>query len=122
VIDAVIAGNVSRAIDRLRSMFAEDKSAEYSVVGAFAFHFRRMFSAKVMLEKGIRPAEIANRLRIWSNKEGFFLRLRQMSLRRLGENLQQLAETDYAIKTGQTKPQVAIEQLILKLAGDPGMP
>ena len=118
VIDAVIAGNVSRAIDRLRSMFAEDKSAEYSVVGAFAFHFRRMFSAKVMLEKGIRSAEIANRLRIWSNKEGFFLHLRQMSLKQLGENLQQLAETDYAIKTGQTKPQVAVEQLVLKLTAN----
>lgn len=121
VIDAIIAGNVAKAINRMRSMFAEDKSAGYTVVGAFAFHFRRMFNAKVLLEKGVRPAEIANRLRIWSNKDDFFLQLRKLSLKRLGENLRWLAETDYAIKTGQTKPQVAIEQLVLKLAASPDM-
>jgi len=116
VIDAVTVGNVAKAIDRLRNMFAEDKSAGYKVVGAFAFHFRRMFSAKVLLEKGLRPAEIANRLRIWSNKDAFFLQLRKLSLKQLGENLQRLAKMDFQIKTGQTKPRVAVEQLVLKLA------
>jgi DNA polymerase-3 subunit delta len=116
VIDACLAGDVSEAVTRLRNMFAEDKSAEHTVVGAFAFHFRRMFNAKVMLEEGIRPADIGNRLRIWSNKDSFFLQLRKLSLKQLGENLQQLANIDYAIKTGRTKPQVAIEQLVLKLA------
>ncbi len=116
VIDACLAGDVARAVDRLRNMFAEDKSAEYTVVGAFAFHFRRMFNAKVMLEEGVRPAEIADRLRIWSNKDGFFLQVRKLPLKQLGENLQRLADIDYAIKTGRTKAKVAIEQLVLKLA------
>ena len=115
VIDACLVGDVAKAVDRLRSMFAEDKSAEYTVVGAFAFHFRRMFNAKVLLEKSVRPAEIANRLRIWSNKDSFFLQLRKLSLKQLGENLQHLADIDYAIKTGRTKAKVAIEQLVLKL-------
>jgi len=113
VIDACLAGKPAAAVDRLRSMFAEDKSTAFSVVGAFAFHFRRMFNAKVMLEEGTRPAEIANRLRIWSNKDGFFTQLRKMSLSRIGTILQQLAATDYAIKTGRTKANVAIEQLVL---------
>jgi DNA polymerase III delta subunit len=95
-------------------MFAEDKSAEYTVVGAFAFHFRRMFKAKVMLEEGMRPADIVPRLRIWSNKDSFFLQLRRMPLKKIGDILQQLADIDYAIKTGRTKTQVAIEQLVLK--------
>ena len=116
VIDACLAGDVAKAVDRLRNMFAEDKSTEYTVVGAFAFHFRRMFNAKVLLEEGIRPAEITNRLRIWSNKDGFFLQVRKLSLKQLGENLQQLTNIDYAIKTGRTKAQVAIEQTVLKLA------
>jgi DNA polymerase-3 subunit delta len=116
VIDAVVAGNVTEAIDRLRSMFAEDKSAEYTVVGAFAFHFRRMFNAKVMLEEGVRPAEIISRLRIWSNKDSFFLQLRKIPLRRIGQIIQKLADIDYAIKTGKTKAHVAIEQLVLELA------
>ncbi|MFB0554840.1 MAG: DNA polymerase III subunit delta [Phycisphaerae bacterium] len=116
VIDAVIAGNPGRAVERLRGMFAKDKSAEFTVVGAFAFHFRRMFDAKVLLNKGVRSGEVANRFRIWSNRDRFFAQLRQMSLKQIGEYLQQLAETDYAIKTGQTKAKVAMEQLVLKLA------
>jgi DNA polymerase-3 subunit delta len=116
VIDAVIAGNPGRAVERLRGMFAQDKSTEFSVVGAFAFHFRRMFDAKVLLNKGVRSGEVASRFRIWSNKDRFFEQLRQLSLKQIGEYLQQLGETDYAIKTGRTKAPVAVEQLVLKLA------
>ena len=116
VIDACLAGNVTRAVERLRSMFADDRTAEYTVVGAFAFHLRRMFSAKVLLEEGIRPAEIARRLRIWSSKDSFFLQLRRVSLKQIGEGLQKLAETDYAIKTGRAQARVAAEQLVLGLA------
>ncbi len=115
VIDACLAGNVARTVDRLRNMFADDRTAQFSVVGAFAFHFRRMFNAKVLLEKGVRSDEIANRLRIWSNKDSFFAQLRKMTLKQIGDNLQQLAATDYAIKTGRTKAEVAVEQLVLKL-------
>ncbi|MHC4624799.1 MAG: DNA polymerase III subunit delta [Planctomycetota bacterium] len=116
VIDAVTAGRKGQAIDRLRKMFAEDKSAEYTTVGAFAYHFRRMFNAKVMLEEGCYPNEIASRLRIYGNRDSFFSQLRRMPLKRIGDVLVQLAEIDYAIKTGRTKTQVAIEQLVLRLA------
>lgn len=116
VIDAVTAGNVAGAVERLRNMFAEDKSAEYTVVGAFAFHFRRLFNAKVLLEKGVHQSEVVKNLRIWSGQDSFFSQLRKMSLKQLGENLQRLAEMDYAIKTGRTKADVAAEQLVLRLA------
>jgi DNA polymerase-3 subunit delta len=116
VIDAVIAGNPGQAVECLRSMFAQDKSTEYTIVGAFAFHIRRMFEAKVLLNKGSRPGEIANRCRIWKNKDKFFVQLKKISLKQIGEYLQQLAETDYAIKTGRAKAPVAMEQLVLKLA------
>jgi DNA polymerase III delta subunit len=96
-------------------MFASDKSTEFTVVGAFAYHLRRMFNAKVLLEKGVRQAEITNQLRIWGNKDSFFAQLRKMTLKQIGDGIQQLAGIDYAIKTGRTKPQVAIEQLVLKL-------
>ncbi|MDH4238985.1 MAG: DNA polymerase III subunit delta [Phycisphaerae bacterium] len=115
VIDKCLAGDAGAAVERLRNMFASDKSTEFSVVGAFAFHFRRMFNAKVLLEKGVRQAEIINQLRIWGNKDSFFSQLRKMSLKQIGDGIQQLAEIDYAIKTGRTKPQVAIEQLVLRL-------
>ncbi len=116
VIDAVIAGDQGRAAERLRAMFAQDKSAEFSVVGAFAYHFRRMFNAKVLLDKGLRTHEIAKRFNIWSGKDKFFAQLRKMSLEQIGGYLQQLAQTDYAVKTGRTKAPVAMEQFILQLS------
>ncbi len=116
VIEAMISGNRLGAIARLRNMFEEDKSAEYTVVGAFAYHLRRMFSAKVMLERGAGAKEVADKLRIWSNKERFFGQLRQASLEQLGKYIEDLAAIDYAVKTGQAKTQVAMEQLVLKLA------
>lgn len=115
VIDSCLAGNVAEAVARLRNTFAQDKSAEYTIVGAFAFHFRRMFNAKVLLEKGHNTSEIAKRLRIWSNKDALFTQLHQMNLEQIGSNLQRLAEIDFEIKTGRAKAEVAIEQLVLGL-------
>jgi DNA polymerase-3 subunit delta len=116
VIDACLAGNVAQAMERLRNMFAEDKSAEYTVVGAFAFHLRRMFGAKALLEKGLSASDIVERLRIRGNRDGFFSQVRKMSLKQIGSAIQNLAAIDYAIKTGQTKAEVAIEQLVIRLA------
>ncbi|MBN1393391.1 MAG: DNA polymerase III subunit delta [Sedimentisphaerales bacterium] len=117
VIDAIMAGDIAQATRRLRIMFAEDKTAEYTVIGAFAYHFRRMFNAKVMLEKGDSAAEISKGLNLWGDRaKSFFAQLRRMSLRQIGDILQQLAATDYAIKTGQAKAEAATEQLVLRLA------
>ncbi|MHC4361148.1 MAG: DNA polymerase III subunit delta [Planctomycetota bacterium] len=115
-IDAIITGNLAEAIDRLRRMFEADRSAEYTFVGAFAFHFRKMFNAKVLLEKGVNTSKIAKRLGIWYSQEDFFAQLRKVSIEQLGRNLQLLGETDYAIKTGRAQPRVAAEQLVFKLA------
>lgn len=122
VIDAVTAGDTGQAVKRLRNMFEEDKDAEYSAVGAFAFHVRRMFQAKAMLEKRTNPGEIVGRLRIWSNKDRFFAQLQRMSLEQIAALLEELAAIDYATKTGQAQAPVAIEQLVLKLAGATGSP
>jgi DNA polymerase III delta subunit len=93
-----------------------DKSAEYTVVGAFAFHLRRMFNARVLMDKRVHTSQIAKQLRIWGNVDGFFAQVRRLSLERIGEILARLADIDYAIKTGRTTARVAIEQLVLNLA------
>jgi len=117
VIDALTDGNAATAVQRLRDMFAEDRDSEYTVVGAFAFHFRRMFNAKVLMEKGMGQDEIAKHLGIWGNRDEFFTRLRKISLKQIGRYIQYLAETDYAIKTGRSNVQIEMEQFVLKLAG-----
>lgn len=115
VIDAITAGDMGTAIERLRNMFAADKSAEYTVVGAFAYHFRRMFTAKTLLAKGMAQRQVIGQLRIWGNVDGFFRQLGRMSLEKIAAVLCELARIDYASKTGQATCRVAIEQLVVKL-------
>ncbi|MCL5282183.1 MAG: DNA polymerase III subunit delta [Planctomycetes bacterium] len=117
VIDAMIGGHAGQAVSRLRNMFEEDKSAEYTAVGAFAFHLRRMFQAKTLLEKRTYPDAIAKQLRIWSNKDRFFAQLQRISLVQIAALLEELAAVDHATKTGQGQAPILIEQLVLRLAG-----
>jgi len=116
VIDTVLSGDTSKAITKLREMFLNDRSAEFTFIGAFAYLIRKMFNAKAMLDKGEKPYYIAEKLNIWSNKEAIFSQLRKVKLETLGSTLQHLADIDYAVKTGQTNVTVAAEQLVLRLA------
>jgi DNA polymerase III subunit delta len=116
VIDSCLQRKTGPAIERLRKMFAEDKSAEYTTIGAMAFHIRRMFTAKKLLMEGQALYDIAGKVRIWNNKDSFFAQIRRLSLNQIGDQLKILAQTDYAIKRGQAQPRIAIEQFVLQLS------
>ncbi len=114
VIDAMVAGQTGAALSRLRNMFAEDKNAQYTAVGAFAFHFRKMFNAKALLSQGKSIPDVTKALRIWGKTDQFYAQIRKISLEQISQIIQQLASIDHQIKTGQTRAAVAIEQLVLK--------
>jgi DNA polymerase-3 subunit delta len=116
VIESCLQRKTGPAIERLRKMFAEDKSAEYTTIGAFAYHIRRMFAAKKLLLEGHSQYDVAGKLRIWNNKESLFAQIKRLSLKQIGDQIQLLAATDYAIKRGQAQPRIAIEQFVLQLA------
>ncbi|MGD0572094.1 MAG: DNA polymerase III subunit delta [Sedimentisphaerales bacterium] len=116
VIESCLQRKTGPAIERLRKMFAEDKSAEYTTIGAFAYHIRRLFTAKKMLDEGCSQYDVAGKARIFYNKEAHFALLKRLTLRQLGDQIVRLAETDYAIKRGQAQPRIAIEQFVLQLA------
>ncbi len=115
VIDLMTAGNTGGAVERLRNMFANDKSSEFTALGAFAFHFRRMFKAKRMLEKGGNANQVAGQLRIFGDRDAFFRQVRKVSLEWIGAILSELARIDHAVKTGAMTGKVAIEQLVFKV-------
>jgi DNA polymerase-3 subunit delta len=114
IIDSCLQHKPAPAIEHLRKMFADDKDTEYTAVGAFAYHFRKLFTAKKMLQEGVPQNDIAKKLRLWKDEN--FTLLRRISLKQIGDQIQRLAEIDYAIKRGQAQPRVAIEQLVLRLA------
>jgi DNA polymerase III subunit delta len=116
VIESCLQRKTGPAIERLRKMFAEDKSAEYTTIGAFAYHIRRLFTAKKMLDEGCSQYEIVGKARIFYNKDEHFALLKRLTLNQIGDQLKILAQTDYAIKRGQAQPRIAIEQFVLQLA------
>jgi len=116
VIDAALTGQTDKAISRLRNMFASDKSAEFTAVGAFEYQLNKMFNAKAMLAEHQSPAQIASKLRVFGQKENFFRMVGKLSQKQIGDMIQKLAVTDFEIKTGQTTAKVAIERLVLKLS------
>lgn len=116
VIDSVIAHDTAGAVDQLRRLFSQDRTAQYTFIGALAYHLRRMFTAKVMLQKGKSEWDVGKSLRIWHRMDAFFEQLRKASLVEIGLLIQRLARADYEIKTGRATPRTAIEQLIMTMA------
>jgi len=73
-----------------------------------------------LLDECVRQDVIAKKLRIWGNTDGFFAQLRQMTLKQIGDSIQQLAEIDYAIKTGRTTPEGIVGRPVHRLPGVSG--
>jgi DNA polymerase-3 subunit delta len=116
VIDSCLAHKPAPAVERLRKMFAEDKNADYTTVGAFAYHFRKLFTAKKLLMEGLNEYSAAGKAGIYYNKDVQLSQLRRLTIKQIGDQLKGLAEIDFAIKTGQAQPRIAIEQFVLKMA------
>ncbi len=116
VIDSMTDGDSEKAIAKLRNMFSSDKNAAYRAVGGFAYHFRKMFEAKVMQAKRTPDAHIAQALKIYGNRSTYFNQLRKWQLRDISKVIQALARIDYQSKTGQTSVPTAIEMLVLKIS------
>lgn len=116
VIDALMTQKTEEALRRLRNLFETDRSAEYTVIGAFAYHFRRLFSARALLDKGQPQPVVAKRLNLWDSiAERFFAQVRSVSLEQLGGILGRLGEMDFMIKTGQTSAPSAVERLVVQV-------
>ncbi len=115
VIDSVSAGQIGPAISKIRNMFAADKSAEYSVVGAFGYHFRRLFRAKALMSKGASPQQAAMKTGVRFKQNEFLQQASRLSLTQLSGILAELGHIDFGLKTGQTTASIAIERLILNI-------
>lgn len=114
IIDSMGSGDVNSSISKLRKMFASDKSTEYSIVGAFAYHFRQMLNAKSMMEKGVSPQQAAKNCGVWYNRDQFMRKIRNLSLDRIAWMVTELGKIDYQVKTGASSVSLAMEQLIIK--------
>jgi len=115
VIDGITTHNAGQALTRLQNMFASDRDTQYTVVGAFGYHFRKLFSARAMMAAGASAQQATAKAGVWHQKEAFATQLTRLTLEQLGWVLGELGRIDHGIKTGRTTAPIAMERLIIGL-------
>ncbi len=114
VIDAMTAGDVAASLARLHQMLQQDRSAEFTAVGAFAWHFRRLYNARILLEQKIPDRDILKEVRIWAQQDLFLRQVRRLTLPQAGNIIKSLMEIDLASKSGGPSAGAALERLIVQ--------
>ncbi|HDS85005.1 MAG TPA: DNA polymerase III subunit delta [Phycisphaerales bacterium] len=116
VIDGITRNNPAQALTRLQKMFAADRESQYRVVGAFGYHFRKLFSARALMAKGMNPQQAMQKAGVfWAQKEAFSAQLSRLTLEEMAWVLAELGRIDHGIKTGRTTAPVAMERLAINL-------
>lgn len=114
VIGAMTQGFVGKALTLLEQMLSQDRDAQYKAVGAFAWHFRRLYKGRLMLEKTIPEREIVRELRIWSQPEAFLRQLKLLRIESIADCLRTLMHIDLVSKTGSGTVRAGLEKLIIE--------
>lgn len=114
VIDAMTQGHVGKALTLLEQMLNQDRDAQYKAVGAFAWHFRRLYNGRLMLDQGVPGREIIGQLRIWSQPEAFLRQLKPLRIEAIASCLQSLMHIDLVSKTGSGTVRTGLEKLIIE--------
>ena len=114
VIDAMTTGDTSGALNQLDAMLRQDRDAQFKAVGAFAWHFRRLYQAKLLQQQGVRDGEITSKMRIWPHPEAFIKQVNLLKIKEIGDCLQHLTKIDHAAKTGAGTVKGGLEKMIVQ--------
>ena len=114
VIDAISNSDPALALELLDQMLNKNREAEFSVVGAFAWYFRKLYNARVLYAKRTPPMEIIRAVGVWNNKEPFLRLVSKISGKDVASALQRLADIDYASKSGGGSVKAGLEKFIVE--------
>jgi DNA polymerase III subunit delta len=115
LIDAIGAGNPSRAMRNLRELLAERDHMFlfFSLVG----HFRLLLQSRELVDDGHADTAVANTLKIHPYRaQRLTSQARRFSMESLGKIYARLLELDELVKTGKMDWDLAIESLIAGLS------
>jgi DNA polymerase-3 subunit delta len=117
VIESLTGQERPKAFDRLRRMFGSSRDTEYTVIGAFGFHFRRLFKVKAMIEKGEseKSAMLKAGITYPRIQEKCLAQIRRYSLENIGRLLGELGVMDWQAKTGQGDVASSMEKFFLRV-------
>lgn len=119
--DHMLSGDKSRSMQILKKIL-DDGAEPLMLLGLIASNFRRLFTAKEMMNEGVDRSEVARVMRLPYSKQGHFLETaRRTETAKFSWIMQRIAKTDLAIKTskgggGQRGSRLQIEILVCELA------
>jgi DNA polymerase-3 subunit delta len=114
LVNALVAGDVARALDTLQSTLTV-RGAEFAIMGQIAWHMRRAMQISAAVAEGQSPSAAMKTAKIWGNQQRDYQNLIQRRpLTKLRSDMRRLIATDLAMKSGQqAKP--AMQQLLIAL-------
>lgn len=113
--DAISSGRADAAVGIACQLLSGEKSAE-EIMGAIAWHFRRLLTARKMLSEGKSPAEIGRKLRIHEYfLDKFLAQVQSTSEKKITDSMDAIVRADVELKTSHTSPERIINLLTLKL-------
>ena len=119
--DHMLGGDKSRALQILKKIL-DDGAEPLMLLGLIASNFRRLFTAKEMMNEGVDRGEVARVMRLPYSKQAHFLETaRRTEAKKFSWIMQRIAQTDLAIKTskgggGPKGSRLQIEMLVCELA------
>ncbi len=114
VIDAMTEGNTALALTRFNQMIQRSKDAQFTAVGAFAWHFRRLYNARLLLDERVSERDIISRVKLWGNVRQFMTQVHRLNIRQIAAVIRELTKIDLDSKTGRGTVASGLEKLIVK--------
>lgn len=115
MVDHIAEGNVSQALSMLREL-QQDGEAEIKILFMIARHYRILLRVKLNLDERVPDKEIASKAGV----QPFLIKKYITQTNRIGfpgikKALEQILETDRAMKTGKIDPEIGLEMLMVRL-------
>ncbi len=111
--DMLADGNTAEALKIMNRVIANDRSAEFTMVGAMNFSLGRLLRAKVMIDAGFSEWEVAKECKVFYDRDRFFNQVKRFNKNRLKKLLNDLAKLDYKTKIGLGRGRINLEKFIV---------
>ncbi len=117
LLDAIGQRDGRAALRRLRDLLADGEAPPY-LLAMITRQIRLMLLAKELVAAGKHPEEIGSELHLHRfPRDKILQQIRRFSLAQLERAYQRLLNVDSGIKTGKLAPLVALDLLVVELAG-----
>lgn len=115
--DALADQDVVRALGVLENLI-RDGEKPLGILWRIDWQFDRLYSARMMIDQGAKPQEVAGQLKVPSfYRQRFFGQVRKFTPERLRSLFHELVDTDLQLKSTGLDERLLLEMLIVRMCG-----